>query len=360
MRHARRLSLALAGLALVAAAPRRAAPSSAVLPVAAQAAAFDHAAFDALLRAHVRDGLVDYDAFARSAEFKAYLDRLAAADPAALGRADQVAFWINAYNAYTIQLVNKHGERRSIRNINKSFGGLVKAYGPWREKLATVGGRAYGLDEIEQDILRKRFQEPRIHFALVCAAMGCPPLRSEAFTGARLDAQLDDQARAFLLRSPEKNRVDVAARTVHLSPIFVGFRDYIKDFGGSEAAVGPLRGALLSAGPERTLLESGDFMVVKTATIGRSTVRRTGARRRRGERGAPAGGRATGGPRARAALLDVARRPVEDEAQRCSRQLGRPSRPSGAYRADDAPPGQRLRRESRDAALRPSPAAAAT
>jgi hypothetical protein len=175
-----------------------------------------------------------------------------------------VALWINAYNAYTIQLVNKHGERRSIRNINKSFGGLVKAYGPWREKLATVGGRAYGLDEIEQDILRKRFQEPRIHFALVCAAMGCPPLRSEAFTGARLDAQLDDQARAFLLRSPEKNRVDVAARTVHLSPIFVGFRDYIKDFGGSEAAVGRYVARYFPPGPERTLLESGDFKVVKT------------------------------------------------------------------------------------------------
>jgi hypothetical protein len=57
-----------------------------------------------------------------------------------------------------------------------------------------VGGRAYGLDEIEQGIIRKRFQEPRIHFALVCAAMGCPPLRGEAYTGARLDAQLDDQA----------------------------------------------------------------------------------------------------------------------------------------------------------------------
>jgi hypothetical protein len=127
-----------------------------------------------------------------------------------------------------------------------------------------VGGRAYGLDEIEQDILRKRFQEPRIHFALVCAAMGCPPLRGEAYTGARLDAQLDDQARAFLLRSPEKNRVDVAARTVHLSPIFVGFRDYIKDFGGSEAAVGRYVARYFPPGPERTLLESGDFKVVKT------------------------------------------------------------------------------------------------
>jgi hypothetical protein len=248
----------------------------------AQAGAFDHSAFDALLRAHVRDGLVDYDAFARAPEFRAYLGRLAAADPAALGRAEQVALWINAYNAYTIQLINKHGERESIRNINKSFGGLVKAYGPWREKLAAVGGRAYGLDEIEQDILRKRYREPRIHFALVCAAMGCPPLRGEAYAGARLDAQLDDQARAFLLRSPSKNRVDVAARTVYLSPILVGFRDYIDDFGGSEAAVGRYVARYFPPGPERRLLEGGDFRVVKThydwALNGRADARQSAAR----------------------------------------------------------------------------------
>ncbi len=232
-------------------------------PAVAQGRAFDHSAFDALLRAHVRNGLVDYDAFKNAPEFRAYLDRLAAADPASLGRAEQLALWINAYNAYTIQLINKHDERRSIRNINKSFG-FVKAYGPWQEKLAAVGGRAYGLDEIEQDILRKRYREPRIHFALVCAARGCPPLRGEAYAGARLDAQLDDQARAFLLRSPAKNRVDVAARTVHLSPIFVGFRDYIKDFGGSEAAVGRYVARYFPPGPERQLLESGAFAVAKT------------------------------------------------------------------------------------------------
>ncbi|MCU0627032.1 MAG: DUF547 domain-containing protein [Gemmatimonadaceae bacterium] len=223
----------------------------------------DHSAFDRLLRAHVRDGLVDYDAFARDAAFRDYLARLAATDPATLGRDEQLALWINAYNAYTIQLINKHAERESIRNINKTFG-VVKAYGPWREKLAVVGGRAYGLDEIEQDIVRRRYGEPRIHFALVCAAMGCPPLRSEAYTGARLDAQLDDQARIFLLRSPTKNRVDVATRTVHLSPIFTEFRDYIKDFGGSEAAVGRYIARWFPAGAERQLLESGRFRVVTT------------------------------------------------------------------------------------------------
>ena len=255
--------LLVAAAAPGAAASRPAAPAPAGAALQDRGGTFDHSAFDALLRAHVRGGLVDYDAFKNAPAFRAYLDRLAAADPSSLGRAEQLALWINAYNAYTIQLINRHGERRSIRNINKTFG-LVKAYGPWREKLAVVGGRAYGLDEIEQDILRRQFREPRIHFALVCAAMGCPPLRSEAYAGPRLDAQLDDQARTFLLHSPAKNRVDVATRTVHLSPILVGFRDYIKDFGGTEAAVGRYVARYFPPGPERQLLEGGGFTVAKT------------------------------------------------------------------------------------------------
>ena len=226
-------------------------------------AAFDHGAFDALLRRHVAGGMVDYDAFAASPEFPGYLARLAAFDPASLPAAEQLAFWINAYNAYTIRLIVTHGERTSIRNVNKTLG-LFKAYGPWREKLARVGGRAYGLDDIEQGIIRKRFREPRIHFALVCAAMGCPPLRSAAYTGAALDAQLDDQARTFLLHSPAKNRVDVGARTVYLSPIVVEFRDYLEDFGGTHAAVGRFVARYFPAGPERALLESGRFEVVAT------------------------------------------------------------------------------------------------
>lgn len=229
----------------------------------AQVTTFDHGSFDALLHAHVVDGLVDYDAFAASPEFARYLARLAAFDPSALGRDDQLAFWINAYNAYTIQLVNAHHERRSIRNINKAFG-FVKAYGPWREKIAVVGGHALGLDDIEQDIVRKRFAEPRIHFALVCAAIGCPPLRGEAYVGSRLGEQLDDQGRIFVARSPQKNRVDVATHTVYLSPIFVEFRDYIKDFGGSEAAVGRFIARYLPPGPERELLARGNFTVKTT------------------------------------------------------------------------------------------------
>lgn len=232
-------------------------------PAARAQASFDHSSFDALLHAHVRNGMVEYDAFAASPEFAGYLRRLAAFDPATLSQSDQIAFWIDAYNAYTIQLIDEHHERESIRNIDKSLG-FIRGYGPWKEKLAVVGGHAYGLDEIEQDILRRRYREPRIHFALVCAAMGCPPLRSEAYVGHRLDAQLDDQARVFLLESPAKNRVEVATRTVYLSPILVQFRDYIKDFGGSEASVGRFVARYYPSGPARDLLECGQFTVKKT------------------------------------------------------------------------------------------------
>jgi hypothetical protein len=229
----------------------------------ARAQTVDHSAFDQLLRAHVVNGMVDYDAFAKAPEFARYLSVLNATDPARLARDEQLAFWINAYNAYTIQLINKHSERQSIRNINKSAG-FVKAYGPWKEKLAMVGGKAYGLDEIEQDIIRPTYREPRIHFALVCAAMGCPPLRGEAFIASRLEAQLEDQGREFVTRQPTKNRVDVATRTVYLSPVFIGFRDYIKDFGGSEAAVGKYIARFYPEGAEKQLLLSGAFKAKET------------------------------------------------------------------------------------------------
>jgi hypothetical protein len=219
-----------------------------------------HEAFDRLLRGHVRDGLVDYDAFAADPSFAGYLSLLAATDPSGWPRDEQLAFWINAYNAYTIAQVNAHGERRSIRNINRTLG-LVSTGGAWRERMATVGGRTFTLDEIEHDRIRPVFREPRVHFALVCAAKGCPPLRSEAYTGHRLAAQLDDQARRFLRESPARNRVDVATRTVYLSRIFDWYgEDFAPD------ADGLLRwlARYWPEGPERALLAAGKARVVWT------------------------------------------------------------------------------------------------
>jgi len=228
-------------------------------PLLASAGTFDHSAFDALLAKHVAGGLVDYDAFRKDATFRAYLDALARADLAQLPEPERLAFWINAYNAYTIELINRHGERESIRNINKTLGLTLK--GPWREPLVRAAGKVYHLDNVEHDIIRKQFHEPRIHFALVCAALSCPPLRSEAYTGAKLDAQLADQAQAFLRQSPAQNRVDVPGRTVYLSMIFEYYKD---DFGGTDAAIGRYVARFYPQGPERQLLESGDFTLRKT------------------------------------------------------------------------------------------------
>ena len=230
----------------------------AAAPLAAGGPAFDHSAFDRLLKAHVTaDGGVDYDAFGRAPAFPLYLDQLARATPEKLSREEQLAFWINVYNAYTIQLLNAHGERKSIRNINKTLG-VIKAMGPWKEEIVRAGGRTLSLDFVEHEIIRKRFREPRIHFALVCAARSCPPLRREAYTGARLEAQLEEQARIFIARSPGRNRIDVAAGVAHLSPIFVWFKD---DFG---ADLGKFLARYVDDPAARALLESGKFKLVET------------------------------------------------------------------------------------------------
>ena len=230
---------------------------AAALASLAGGATFDHGAFDRLLRAHVHAGRVDYDAFARAPEFPRYLDALAAADVERLSRDCQLAFWINAYNAYTIHLVNAHGERRSIRNIGKALG-VVPAPGPWKLKIVRAGGRTLTLDAVEHEIIRKRFREPRIHFALVCAARSCPPLRPEAYTGPALEAQLEDQARIFIGATPSANRVDVKAATVYLSPLFNWYRS---DFGPS---LGKFLARYVSDPAARALLESGRFKTVET------------------------------------------------------------------------------------------------
>lgn len=221
---------------------------------------FDHSAWDALVKKNVVKGMVDYDAMAKDPSFAAYLAALAKADMTKLDPKEKLALWMNAYNAYTIQLINSHKERESIRNINKS--GPIKGHGPWREKLATVGGQAYHLDNIEHDVIRKEFKEPRIHFALVCAAMGCPPLRSEAYVAAKLDQQLDEQAKEFLLDSPTKNRVDVAKKVYYASPVFSKY--YREDFGNTDAAISQWMARFYPEGAEKALLASGKVKLEET------------------------------------------------------------------------------------------------
>lgn len=202
-------------------------------PQAASEAVSMHAPFTALLRAHVQHGLVDYDGFKKAPEFPRYLDALASARLDRMSKDERLAFWINVYNAYTIALINKHNERESIRNINM-FLGLVKGKGPWKEDIVRAAGRTLNLDEVEHKIIRKEFKEPRIHAALVCAAMSCPPLRAEAYEGTRLNEQLEDQTRTFLRERQTENRLDLGNNIIHLSPIFDWYRE---DFGKTDAAI---------------------------------------------------------------------------------------------------------------------------
>jgi Protein of unknown function, DUF547 len=192
-----------------------------------------HAPFTALLKQHLRNDLVDYDGFAKSTEFQDYLRALDGARPDVMPRADQLAFWLNVYNAYTIELINKHKERESIRNINM-FLGVLRGKRPWKEDIVRAGGRLLSLDDVQNRILWPGFKEPRIHMALVGAALSSPPLREEAYEGAKLSEQLQDQARTFLRERQTANRLDLGNQIIHLSPIFDWNR---ADFGKTDAAI---------------------------------------------------------------------------------------------------------------------------
>lgn len=151
--------------------------------------AFDHAALDSLLKTHVDDaGRVDYRALKQeAAALDAYIAALAGAPLDEMGRSERLALLTNAYNAFTLRLILDHHPVKSIKDI--------PAAQRWDAVRWTVGGQTWSLNQIEHEQIRPHFAEPRIHFALVCAAVGCPPLRNEAYRADDLDAQLDAQTR---------------------------------------------------------------------------------------------------------------------------------------------------------------------
>ncbi len=197
-----------------------------------EAAAFDHGAFDKLLKKYVnRKGLVDYKGLkADQTALNQYLALLSRNAPAASwSKAEQMAYWINAYNAYTIRLVLDHYPLQSIKDIGSKIK-IPLVTTPWAIKFFSIGGEKMSLDNIEHGTLRKKFNDPRIHFALVCASLSCPRLRAEAYTPARLDSQLDDQGRDFL-NDPAKNKPGKAA--AGLSKYFDWYKSDWEDNGQS-------------------------------------------------------------------------------------------------------------------------------
>ena len=188
-----------------------------------------HRLFSAMLKTHVRDGRVDYAGIDRDARFEQYLSFLATTNPDTLSTSnEQLAFWINAYNAYTIKLIIDRMPLESIRDISL---GLPILFGPWSIDVARVGGEVFTLNHIEHDVLREEFHDPRIHFVLVCASVGCPDIRLEAYEGALLEGQLEEETRRFIM-DPEKNRFDRANRRVYLSRIFDWYESDFDEYGG--------------------------------------------------------------------------------------------------------------------------------
>ncbi|MDT8389933.1 MAG: DUF547 domain-containing protein [Lentisphaeria bacterium] len=193
------------------------------------AADFDHShsAYDAVLKAHVAEGRVDYRALKSAPralnDYLAKLARVSEKQFRDWSKDQQLAYYFNLYNAATLKLIVDHYPVDSIKDI----GGWLK--GPWDQQVVRLFGGTITLNNLEHDILRKKYDEPRLHLALVCAARGCPPLRAEAYTAEELDKQLDDQARIYLA-SQAGLRIDRRQGVVYVSAIF---KWYGEDFVGN-------------------------------------------------------------------------------------------------------------------------------
>lgn len=196
--------------------------------------AVDHSPWDQLLQKYVdSNGRVNYSAWKSATDdlraLDRYLSELSAANVSVSATSEsRLAFWINAYNAVTVRGILREYPTTSIRNHTARLFG----YNIWKDLKLYVGGKAYSLDQIEHELLRK-MGEPRIHFAIVCASIGCPRLLNRAYVSDRLENQLEENAKHFF--SQRQNfRYDAAAKRFYLSAILDWFGE---DFGASQAKV---------------------------------------------------------------------------------------------------------------------------
>jgi hypothetical protein len=186
-----------------------------------------HATWDILLKKHVDEtGMVNYKGMIKdSLELNKYLELLSENHPNEKNWSEdeRLAYWINAYNAFTVKLIVKYYPVESIKDI---AGKIPFVNTPWDIKFIEIEGETYDLNNLEHGIIRKQFAEPRIHFALVCAAVSCPRLRNEAFTAAKLDAQLEDEAKYFF-NNPKKNKI--SAEKIQISKLLDWYWGDFKD-----------------------------------------------------------------------------------------------------------------------------------
>ena len=222
-------------------------PTCRVDDVASDSEPISHAAWDAQLERYVsEEGWVDYEAWVQdSAALKDYLRTLRAHHPneANWTRDERLAYWINAYNAFTVELILDHWPVSSIKDIKQGTGFINSV---WDIKFIEIEGHRYDLNDIEHGIIRPKFEDQRIHMAVNCASVSCPRLRDEAYVAERLDEQLDDQVRSAF-RSFRNDLSDPAAPKV--SSIFKWYgpdfewggsslRAFVEEYGGVELADG--------------------------------------------------------------------------------------------------------------------------
>jgi len=221
-------AFALSGLSLVDPRPARAA-LTAFRPKGG--GGINHSAFDALLQRHVKPdpqgyNRVDYRAFkASQSGLKVYLEALQAADPTSLSRNEAHAYWINLYNAKTLDVVLDAYPVSSIKKIALGGGGLFGT-GPWSARLMTVNGVALSLDDVEHEIVRALFGDPMSHYGLNCASYSCPNLAVRAYTGDTVDALLAESGAAYI---NHPRGVSIVGGRITASKIYSW---YAGDFGG--------------------------------------------------------------------------------------------------------------------------------
>jgi hypothetical protein len=226
-----------------------------------------HKAWDDLLKKHVKyvqggnASRVDYTGFARDrAELKAVLDdyqKVTRAEFDAWSRPQQQAFLINAYNAFTVEkILKRYPDIKSIRDYGSVFGN------PWKDKFFTLFGEPASLDLIEHETLRKEgvYDDPRVHVAVVCASIGCPMLRNEAFTARELDAQMEDGMRRFL-SDRTRNRYNPQSGKLEVSKIFdwygKDFEKGHKGYASLKATLARYADLLADAPEDRAAVKSG-------------------------------------------------------------------------------------------------------
>lgn len=213
----------------------------------------DHGTFDALLGRYVKQGEVDYAGWKSggSADLDRYLSSLASVSKSqyrSWNSRQKLAFWINTYNAATIDKVLEHHPISSIMELGSKRGAAFD------QRFVPVGHLHRGssklsLNQIENEIIRRQFRDPRFHFALVCAATSCPPLRSEAYTPSALNRQLSQQTRGFI-NDRSANRYDAGSHTLYLSRIF---QWYGEDFQHGDSTVASFVGRYLGGEAEQAI-----------------------------------------------------------------------------------------------------------